>query len=65
MLAINVVLIFVCWHWAKICFDNDSPAAGWFNIFCSALNAATVANIEVIDALTSTNIRTAPGSGVI
>jgi hypothetical protein len=29
------------------------------------VNAATVANIEVIDALTSTNIRTAPGSGVI
>jgi hypothetical protein len=28
-------------------------------------NAATVANIEVIDALTATNIRTAPGSGVI
>ena len=31
-------------------------------IFC---NGATVANIEVITALTSTNIRTAPGSGVI
>ena len=29
------------------------------------VNAATVANIEVIDALTSTNIKTAPGSGVI
>jgi hypothetical protein len=29
------------------------------------VNGATVANIEVIDALTSTNIRTAPGSGVI
>jgi hypothetical protein len=28
-------------------------------------NAATVNNIEVIEALTSTNIRTAPGSGVI
>jgi hypothetical protein len=29
------------------------------------VNAATVNNIQVIDALTSTNIRTAPGSGVI
>jgi hypothetical protein len=28
-------------------------------------NAATVNNIEVIEALTSTNLRTAPGSGVI
>jgi hypothetical protein len=29
------------------------------------VNAATVNNIEVIEALTSTNLRTAPGSGVI
>jgi hypothetical protein len=29
------------------------------------VNAATINNIEVISALTSTNIRTAPGSGVI
>jgi hypothetical protein len=29
------------------------------------VNAATVNNVEVISALTSTNIRTAPGSGVI
>ena len=29
------------------------------------VNAATVSNIEVIQALTSTNLRTAPGSGVI
>ena len=29
------------------------------------VNAATVADIEVITALTSTNLRTAPGSGVI
>jgi hypothetical protein len=29
------------------------------------VNAATVASVEVIDALTSTNLRTAPGSGVI
>ena len=29
------------------------------------VNAATVADVEVIDALTSTNLRTAPGSGVI
>ena len=29
------------------------------------VNAATVNNVEVIEALTSTNIRTAPGSGVI
>jgi hypothetical protein len=29
------------------------------------VNAATVANVEVIEALTSTNIRSAPGSGVI
>lgn len=29
------------------------------------VNAATVADIEVIGALTSTNLRTAPGSGVI
>ena len=29
------------------------------------VNAANVNNIEVIEALTSTNIRTAPGSGVI
>jgi hypothetical protein len=29
------------------------------------VNAATINNIEVIQALTSTNIRTAPGSGVI
>jgi hypothetical protein len=29
------------------------------------VNAATVADIEVINALTSTNLRTAPGSGVI
>lgn len=29
------------------------------------VNAATVSNVEVIEALTSTNIRTAPGSGVI
>jgi len=29
------------------------------------VNGATVANIEVITALTSTNLRTAPGSGVI
>jgi hypothetical protein len=29
------------------------------------VNAATVSNIEVIAALTSSNIRTAPGSGVI
>jgi len=29
------------------------------------VNSATVNNIQVIDALTSTNIRTAPGSGVI
>jgi hypothetical protein len=28
-------------------------------------NAATVDNIDVIEALTSTNLRTAPGSGVI
>jgi len=28
-------------------------------------NGATIANIDVIDALTSTNLRTAPGSGVI
>jgi hypothetical protein len=28
-------------------------------------NAATIDNIEVIEALTSTNLRTAPGSGVI
>ena len=29
------------------------------------VNAATVNNVEVIEALTSTNLRTAPGSGVI
>jgi len=29
------------------------------------VNAATINDIEVIQALTSTNIRTAPGSGVI
>jgi len=29
------------------------------------VNAATVADVEVISALTSTNLRTAPGSGVI
>ena len=29
------------------------------------VNAATVADVEVIDALTSTNLQTAPGSGVI
>lgn len=29
------------------------------------VNAATVADVEVINALTSTNLRTAPGSGVI
>ena len=29
------------------------------------VNAATVNNVEVIQALTSTNLRTAPGSGVI
>ena len=29
------------------------------------VNGATVADVEVIDALTSTNLRTAPGSGVI
>ena len=29
------------------------------------VNAATIDNIEVIDALTSTNLRTSPGSGVI
>ena len=29
------------------------------------VNGATISNIEVIDALTSTNLRTAPGSGVI
>jgi len=29
------------------------------------VNAANVNNVEVITALTSTNIRTAPGSGVI
>ena len=29
------------------------------------VNGATVADIEVISALTSTNLRTAPGSGVI
>ena len=29
------------------------------------VNAATVASVEVIDSLTSTNLRTAPGSGVI
>jgi hypothetical protein len=29
------------------------------------VNAATVNNIDVIEALTSTNLRTAPGSGVI
>jgi hypothetical protein len=29
------------------------------------VNAATVTNVEVITALTSTNIRTAPGNGVI
>lgn len=29
------------------------------------VNAATIDNIEVIDALTSNNLRTAPGSGVI
>jgi hypothetical protein len=28
-------------------------------------NAALIENIEVIEALTSTNLRTAPGSGVI
>jgi hypothetical protein len=28
-------------------------------------NGATIDNIDVIDALTSTNLRTAPGSGVI
>lgn len=28
-------------------------------------NGATINNIEVIEALTSTNLRTAPGSGVI
>jgi hypothetical protein len=29
------------------------------------VNAATVADIQVIEALTSTNLKTAPGSGVI
>jgi hypothetical protein len=29
------------------------------------VNGATIDNIIVIDALTSTNLRTAPGSGVI
>jgi hypothetical protein len=29
------------------------------------VNAATIVNVEVISALTSTNLRTAPGSGVI
>jgi len=29
------------------------------------VNGATINNIEVIDALTSTNLRTAPGSGVV
>ena len=29
------------------------------------VNGATINNIDVIDALTSTNLRTAPGSGVI
>jgi hypothetical protein len=41
---INLVLVFVSWHWATRAFENGANVAGWFNIFASALNAAVIAN---------------------
>jgi hypothetical protein len=49
--------------------NQDKYFGSLYEIRCAPnqifVNGATVANIEVITALTSTNIRTAPGSGVI
>ena len=49
--------------------NQDKYFGSLYEIRCAPnqifVNGATVQNIEVITALTSTNIRTAPGSGVI
>jgi len=49
--------------------NQDKYFGNLYEIRCAPnqifVNGATVQNIEVITALTSTNIRTAPGSGVI
>ena len=49
--------------------NQDKYFGSLYEIRCAPnqifVNGATVQNVEVITALTSTNIRTAPGSGVI
>lgn len=44
LILINLVVAYLSWKWAMESFDNGHTAAGWLNIFASALNAALFAN---------------------
>mgnify|MGYP003336015328 FL=1 len=45
MIIFNVILVFVCWGWARGAFEEGNDTLGWFHIFCSAFNAAAAANV--------------------
>lgn len=42
--VINLALAIFSWRWATRAFENGANAAGWLNIFASALNAAVFAD---------------------
>lgn len=46
---INFTFIFLSWKWSKEAFQKGNTFGGWFNLFASALNAATVASIFIKD----------------
>jgi hypothetical protein len=44
MIVLNTVVMVLCWRWATRDFENGNTAMGWFNIFFSAWNAASIAS---------------------
>jgi hypothetical protein len=44
IIVLNVVAMILCWRWATWDFEHGNTAMGWFNIFFSAWNAASLAS---------------------
>ena len=63
----NIVPVQAVFNSAGQCLGLIGPGGTYFSppLTGDTINGATINNIEVIEALTSTNLRTAPGSGVI
>ena len=47
MIVFNLLMVWLCWGWANDAFEAGHNKLAWFHIFCSAFNAAAVANFLI------------------